>query len=285
MSERIQITPKELIGPTAYLTAAARAYESQRPDRLFDDPWAAALAGHEGKRRFDPIEDKGSSIIVRTRYFDECLQRLAFEEGLRQIVLPAAGLDTRAFRLNWPTGTRFFEIDQPLVLDYKEAILQAQQAQPRCERLVVMADLAEADWSNALLQAGFDPTSPSVWLVEGLLFYLSSEHINQLIGQISILAAQDSWIGFDAIHSAMLASPVMQARIERVARFGSPWIGAIDDPVSFLASFGWEATFVPTVYKGHEYGRAIFPFIPPEELTPESEKLYHMLVTGRRRRQ
>jgi hypothetical protein len=50
-----------------------------------------------------------------------------------------------------------------------------------------------------------------------------------------------------------------------------------------LASLGWEASFVPNVRKGYEYKRAIFPFIPPEELTPESEKLYHMLVTGRRK--
>jgi methyltransferase (TIGR00027 family) len=92
-------TPKELIAPTAYLTAAARAFESQCPDRLFDDPWAAALTKEEGQRRVSFIEDKGVSIIVRTRYFDECLSELTYKEAIRQIVLPAAGLDTRAFRM------------------------------------------------------------------------------------------------------------------------------------------------------------------------------------------
>jgi O-methyltransferase involved in polyketide biosynthesis len=39
---------KNPLGSTAHWTAAARACESAREDRLFDDPWAAALAGTEG---------------------------------------------------------------------------------------------------------------------------------------------------------------------------------------------------------------------------------------------
>nr|BBH94730.1 S-adenosyl-L-methionine-dependent methyltransferase [Thermogemmatispora argillosa] len=284
MSETVYSpTPKELISPTAFLTAAARAFESQRPDRLFNDPWAAVLAGHEGQRRFASVEDQGGSIIVRTRYFDEWLQRLAHEHNIRQIVLLAAGLDTRVFRFNWPSETRFFELDQPLILDYKEAVLKVQQAQPRCERVPVIADLAQPGWEEALLQAGFNPTLPSAWLVEGLLFYLPLDQISRLLEQISRLAAPDSWLGFDAIHSEMISSPLTRVRIDRLARSGAPWIGAIDDPITLLASLGWAATFVSSARKGYEYGRAVFPFIPPAELTLETEKLYHMLVTAWRK--
>ncbi|WP_052887823.1 SAM-dependent methyltransferase [Thermogemmatispora carboxidivorans] len=284
MSETVYSpAPKELIGPTAYLTAAARAFESQRPDRLFNDPWAASLAGHEGEKRFATVEDQGGSIIVRTRFFDEWLLHIANEQGLRQIVLPAAGLDTRAFRLDWPPETRFFELDQPLILDYKEAILKVHQASPRCVRIPVMIDLTLPDWETALLQAGFNPTQPSAWLIEGLLFYLPFEQSHHLFERISRLTASNSWIGFDAIHSEMIRSPRTQARIERLARSGAPWIGAIDDPVALLASLGWEATWVSSGRKGYEYGRAVFPFIPQEGLTPETERLYHMLVTARRK--
>nr|BBH94734.1 S-adenosyl-L-methionine-dependent methyltransferase [Thermogemmatispora argillosa] len=273
---------KQRISVTAHLTAAARAYESQRPDHLFDDPWAALLASREGFSILEKGEDKGGSIIVRTRYFDEWLQRLTHEEGLRQIVLPAAGLDTRAFRLDWPEQTCLYEIDLPAVMDYKESRLQAYQAQPRCKRFVLATDLFSAAWESQLVAAGLNPAQPSVWLVEGLFFYIPLEQTQQLLERLSRLAAPGSWLGFDAIHSAMLSSPLTSSRIQLTRKNGAPWIGAIDDPVALLASFGWQASFVPNVRKGYEYGRAIFPFIPPDALTSETEKLYHMLVTAKR---
>lgn len=273
---------KQRISVTAFLTAAARAVESQRPDRLFDDPWAALLASSEGFAILEKGEDRGASIIVRTRYFDEWLQHLTFEEGLRQIVLLAAGLDTRAFRLDWPPATHFFELDLPAVVAYKEARLQAHQAQPRCQRAIVATDLTSSPWESQLLQAGFEPALPSIWLVEGLSFYLPLTQTCQLLARLSRLAAPGSCLGFDAIHSAMLSSPLTRSRIQLTKKNGAPWIGAIDDPVSLLASFGWQASFVPNARKGYEYGRAIFPFIAPEALNAETEKLYHMLVTARR---
>jgi methyltransferase (TIGR00027 family) len=273
---------KYLISLTAHLTAAARAYESEREDRLFNDPWAAALAGSEGEARFAQIEDNGGSIIVRTRFFDEFLLRATNEEGIRQIVMPACGLDTRAFRLTWPPETRFFELDQPAVLRYKQEVLERQGARPTCERLALPVDLTEPAWTESLLDAGYDPTAPAVWLVEGLLFYLPVEEIERLLTRISSLTAPRSQIGFDAVHSAMIASPRTGQRIRRVAGLGAPWIGSIDDPEGLLGSLGWKATFVTSAEKGREYQRAVFPFLPIEEWTPETLKLYHRLVTAYR---
>ncbi|WP_069804270.1 class I SAM-dependent methyltransferase [Thermogemmatispora onikobensis] len=273
-------TPKELIGPSAFMTAAVRAFESQRPDRLFDDPWAAALATEEGERRRLLIKDQGAPIVVRTRFFDECLHQLSFEKGIRQIVLPAAGLDTRAFRMDWPEDTRFFELDQPMVLEYKEEVLQKQGAHPRCERHSLAVDLTAPEWPDALLQAGYDPHLPAVWLVEGLLFYLSEEQIRRLLEQISSLAAPGSWLGFDSVHSAMLNSPLLEVRTKLVASLGSPWIGAIDDPVSLLRSYGWRATVIYSIHKSLEYNRPVFPFVSKEELTPDLLNLYHHFVAA-----
>ncbi|WP_151727247.1 class I SAM-dependent methyltransferase [Thermogemmatispora aurantia] len=270
------------ISVTAFLKAAARAVESQRPDRLFDDPWAALLASREGFSILEKGEDRGASIVVRTHYFDEWLQRLTHEEGLRQIVLPAAELDRRAFRLSWPPATRFFELDLPAVVLYKEARLQVHQAQPRCQRTILAVDLTSSNWENQLQQAGFQPALPSVWLVEGLFFYLPLEQTRQLLARLSRLAAPGSWLGFDAIQSAMLPSPLTSSRIQLTKKNGAPWIGAIDDPVALLASLGWQASFVPNARTGYEYGRAIFPFIAPAVLNAETEKLYHMLVTAKR---
>jgi len=59
-----------VLGSTARWTAGVRAKESLREDCLFNDPWAAALAGKEGKEWAEHRSgDNGVSITVRTRFF------------------------------------------------------------------------------------------------------------------------------------------------------------------------------------------------------------------------
>jgi len=109
--------------------AAARARESEHPYRLFDDPLAAALAGPEGfawLERMDPVPGFGGPalyVVVRTRFFDDFLHYACWGAGMRQVVLMAAGMDSRAFRLNWPPGTRLYELDRPEVLATKEEVI------------------------------------------------------------------------------------------------------------------------------------------------------------------
>ena len=112
-----------LLALTAHWTAAVRAQESTRQDRLFDDPWAAALAGPEGTAWLEQ-RPPGSTVpmVLRTRFFDHFVQRIAVQDGIRQIVLMATGLNTRDFRLAWPERTQLFELDQPAVLKIKDRI-------------------------------------------------------------------------------------------------------------------------------------------------------------------
>ena len=102
---------------TACWTAAVRAAETSRDDRLFEDPWAATLAGPEGAAWL-AARPPGSTlpIAIRTRFFDDWLHDVAIEAGIRQVVLLAAGLDTRAYRLPWAAATTVFELDRPAVL-------------------------------------------------------------------------------------------------------------------------------------------------------------------------
>src|SRR3712207_6608860 len=108
--------------------AAARARESGRPYRLFNDPLAAALAGPEGfawLERMEPVPGFGGPalyVVVRTRFFDDFLLYACWGAGVRQVVLLAAGMDARAFRLTWPSGTRLYELDRPEVLATKEEV-------------------------------------------------------------------------------------------------------------------------------------------------------------------
>jgi methyltransferase (TIGR00027 family) len=269
-----------ILGSTAYWTASVRAKESMREDRLFDDPWAAALAGKEGLAWIEQ-RSAGSviSMVLRTRYFDDFLQRIAVDNGIRQIVLMAAGLDTRAFRLSWPVKMRLFELDQAPVLEHKEQILRSVGAQPTCERQTIAADLT-GPWEAALVEAGFDPKRPSGWLLEGFLFYLSTQDLTRLLDRATSLASPGSWIGFDIINAITLTSPITRGWVQMQADSGAPWIGTLDDPEGFLAIRGWKATAIPLGAPESNYDRWPYAVIPAT--IPGMPHLW--FVTGKKER-
>lgn len=260
MSEK---TTPDLLASTARWTAAVRAKESRREDRLFNDPWATTLAGKEGEEWVaHQAGDFGvTTMTVRTRFFDDFLQQVAGEHAIRQIVLMAAGLDTRAFRLPWPKQTRFFELDQPQVLQYKERVLNAAGAQPTCERQTIAVDLT-GPWIEALIKTGFNAHQPSGWLLEGFLFYLPTESVTHLLDEVTSRASSGSWMGFDIINSTTLTSPLMRSWIEMQANAGAPWMGTIDDPEDVLARRGWKARLTQLGETEANYGRWSYPIIP-----------------------
>ena len=153
---------------------------------------------------------------VRTHFFDAYFASAA-EAGIRQIVILASGLDSRAFRLEWPSGTVVFEIDQPRVLEYKATTLAAHGVQPSATRHEVAIDL-RFDWPAALKAAGFDPAEPTAWLAEGLLMYLPSDAQDRLFEQITALSAAGSRIAAETAPShAEGRREDMRRRFERVS--------------------------------------------------------------------
>ncbi|MDZ4235351.1 MAG: class I SAM-dependent methyltransferase, partial [Dietzia sp.] len=177
------------VGATAVMVAAARAAETDRPDPLIRDPYAKILVDGAGAGAWEFMLDDtfvakvsetdaeiaamfqhmGSYQAVRTHFFDDFFAA-ATQAGIRQVVILAAGLDSRAFRLPWPAGTTVFEIDQPKVLEYKAATLARHDVDPAADRREVAIDLRQ-DWPAALVDAGFDTAQPTAWLAEGLLMY------------------------------------------------------------------------------------------------------------------
>ena len=273
-------SPGVPLAATAEWIAAVRASETRRPDRLLDDPWAAALAGPHGE---DWLGERAGSpaladMIIRARFFDDFLQRVTGTGEVRQVVLLAAGLDTRGYRLSWPDRVQVFELDQPEVLDRKQDILDGAGARPRCARRAVGADLT-GRWTTALLDAGFDPRALSSWLAEGFLFYLPGDRIARLLDEVTGLAHAGSWLGFNIVNTATLTHPLTRPWIDMQARLGAPWLGTLDDPAAFLAERGWEATLTQPGGPGASYGRWSFP-VPAPGL-PGAPR--HWLVTARRR--
>jgi methyltransferase (TIGR00027 family) len=257
-----KISSDQLLGLTARWTAGVRARESARADRLFEDPWAEALVGKEGAEWLaQRPEDSTIPMAIRTRFFDDFLLDVSRRHAIRQVVLMAAGLDTRAFRLDWPAGTYLFELDQPEVLQYKEGVLHTAGAQPACQRQLIEADLT-SPWQEKLLGGNFDAQLPSVWLLEGFLFYLPSQSITQVLDGVSGLAVPGSWMGFDIINGAMLTSTWTRSWVEMQASMGAPWIGTLDAPQEFLARRGWQATLTQAGASDANYGRWQLPVLP-----------------------
>ncbi|CAM3250581.1 SAM-dependent methyltransferase [Mycobacterium intermedium] len=198
------------VGSTALFVATARALEAQKPDPLAVDPYAELFCRAVGGSWADVLdgtapdhellsEDFGAHFVTfqgaRTRYFDAYFQRAA-DAGARQVVVVAAGLDSRAFRLPWPDGTTVFELDRPQVLDFKSEVLAAHRVQPRAERREIAVDLRD-DWPRALRDSGFDPAQPSAWIAEGLLIYLPAAAQEQLFRGIDGLASRGSHVAVE----------------------------------------------------------------------------------------
>ncbi len=275
------------VGSTAVLVAAARAAETARPDRLISDPYAEILVAGAGTgiweqmlddelpAKLAAVDPEAAAIFeymrsyqgVRSHFFDAFFAD-ATAHGVRQIVILASGLDSRAYRLDWPAGTVVYEIDQPKVLEYKAATLAAHGAQPSAERHEVPIDLRQ-DWPAALRAAGFDPSQPTAWLAEGLLMYLPGAAQDRLFEQITALSAAGSRI---AVETAGRHAPerreVMRERFERIAdQIGmqeGPDITDLtyDDPdradvADWLNAHGWAATGEPSHEVQRRLGRHI----------------------------
>ncbi|BBZ10404.1 class I SAM-dependent methyltransferase [Mycobacterium branderi] len=205
-SERDSWDLASSVGATATMVAAARALATRAEPPLIDDPFAEPLVRAVGidyfVRLLDgeiasgdpalPVDPRHvvTNIAVRTRFFDDFFTAAA-NDGVRQAVILAAGLDTRAYRLPWPDGTVVFELDQPAVVDFKSATLSKLGAQPSAERRTVPVDLRE-DWPVALRANGFDESKPTAWIAEGLLLYLPPEAQDRLFDIITALSAPGS---------------------------------------------------------------------------------------------
>jgi methyltransferase (TIGR00027 family) len=228
---------KTSVGTTAVMVAAARAVETEQPDALIRDPYAKLLVTSSGagvlwEAMLDPdiaakveaLDSESAAHLhhmrgyqaVRTNFFDTFFKN-AVADGIRQVVILASGLDSRAYRLDWPAGTTVYEIDQPQVLHYKSTTLAENGVTPSADRREVAVDLRQ-DWPAALRAAGFDPTQRTAWLAEGLLMYLPAEAQDRLFTLVGELSPAGSRISAEtAPNHADERRQQMRERFRKVA--------------------------------------------------------------------
>jgi methyltransferase (TIGR00027 family) len=202
------------VGVTATMVAAARAVASRDDRPLIDDPYAEPLVravgvdlltrlatGEVNAGDLNDVHDGATgsagamsrmadNMAVRTKFFDEFFLD-ATNAGIKQVVILASGLDSRAYRLPWPAQTVVYEVDQPQVIEFKTRTLAQLGAAPTADRRVVAVDLRD-DWPAALRTAGFDPAQPTAWSAEGLLGYLPPDAQDRLLDTITELSAPGS---------------------------------------------------------------------------------------------
>jgi methyltransferase (TIGR00027 family) len=275
------------VGTTAVMVAAARAAETRQADALITDPYADILVEGAGTGMWatmldEAIVEKAAAIdpeiaaifrhmrnyqAVRTHFFDEHFTR-ATAAGIRQIVILASGLDSRAYRLNWPDGTTVYEIDQPKVLEYKAETLAGNDVKPAATLHQVPVDLRN-DWPTALREKGFDSGRPTAWLAEGLLMYLPADAQDRLFTLITELSAPGSRIAAEAVGvSSDERRAQMQERFDTIANeLGI--VREIDvqelmyndpdraDVAEWLNAHGWRASAVTAQDEMRRLGRFV----------------------------
>jgi methyltransferase (TIGR00027 family) len=243
------------VGYTALLVAGWRALHALSPQPLVRDEYAKVfVAASQDRYLADMLANLGTTedemafprlYGVQTRFFDDFFLS-AGDVGIRQAVIVAAGLDARAYRLEWPYGTTVFEVDLPKVLEFKAHVLDERGAVPRARRVEVAVDL-RTDWPTPLRAAGFEPQSPGAWSVEGLLPYLTDEAQNALFARIGELSAPGSRVAVGALGSrfdhgrlkALEATHPTAADMSGDVDFSALTYEPKTDPAAWLATHGW----------------------------------------------
>jgi methyltransferase (TIGR00027 family) len=300
----------ESVGATALGVAAARAAETESDNPLISDPFARIFldAVGDGVWNWYEAPELPAEVVEaepelparmrtlvdyfasRTAFFDTLFLD-ATRAGIRQVVILAAGLDARSWRLPWPDGTTVYELDQHRVLEFKSSTLTRHGAQPTCNRVEVAVDLRH-DWPTALRQAGFDASAPSAWSVEGLLMYLPATAQDLLFARIQELAAAGSRIGVEALAPNFADPEAIAQRRERMERVQALMAKADpqrqvprsdqlwyfeerDDVADWLRRHGWDVTVTPADELMAGYGRA--PAKDVEQAAP-----WNLFVSGQR---
>jgi methyltransferase (TIGR00027 family) len=147
-------------------------------------------------------------FIARTAYLDQVVQQ-ALCGGVSQIVFLGAGYDTRPYRFNSIIkGTRIFELDAGPTQQRKRRLL-AQANVPIPPQLVyVSINFEKEAFADVLSNAGFDRNGKTLFVWEGVTYYLSPDAVEDTLGFIRDNSPSGSTLCFDY----MIQAPDLASR-------------------------------------------------------------------------
>lgn len=264
----------EGVGATALGVAWSRSQEVTAKCPLFTDPYAQLFIDAAMKRGWqlppaymlERIKSIAGYAASRTKWFDDFFTA-AGAYGIEQSVILAAGLDARAWRLPWISGSVVYEIDQPKVLEFKAETLREHE--PAARHVAVPVDLRH-DWPKALRDTGFDITQPTAWSAEGLLPYLPADGQDLLFERISELSADGSRIAVESFSAGFFDRDYLASRREQMGRLREEageddaqgadpqdlwYIEDRTDVADWLTAHNWQVSSVESLELMRRYGR------------------------------
>jgi methyltransferase (TIGR00027 family) len=256
------------ISDTARWVAAYRARETERPDAVFRDPYARALAGERGEQiaRAMPFAEKNSwPFVARTYLFDRFIAK-EVALGTDVVLNLAAGLDTRPYRMTLPPELRWIEVDLPEILDYKEAVLA--DAKPACRLERVRIDLSNQDARRGLFARVGGSARRALVLCEGLLIYLMAAEVGALAADLAATPHVERWIV--DIQSPGLLKMLAEKTGDLMRQAGAPLLFAPPEGPSFFSAYGWDVASVRSIIKAAAKLQRLPPLMRLMSLLPES---------------
>ena len=235
------------ISDTARWMAVYRARETERPDAVFRDPFARALAGERGEQIANAAvfgEENSWSFLARTYLFDRFVTKQV-KQGADLVVNLAAGLDTRPYRMEWPPTLRWVEVDLPDILDYKEEILG--DAKPVCEVERVRLDLANPDARRGLFDQLGRSAQNVLVISEGLIIYLMPAEVGALAQDLAVPPTFHHWV-VDIVSPGLLAM-VKDRMGKAVQEAGAPFLFGPPEGPPFFEAYGWKPVDVRSMLK------------------------------------
>lgn len=247
--------PIENISDTARWVAVYRAMESARRDAIFNDPFAARLAGPEGAQIVKELK-RGKTLawpmIVRTAVFDEMITDRVAKGGIDTVVNLAAGLDTRPWRMRLPPSLRWLDVDLPAITEYKTNAMRGEK--PVCAYEAIVADLTDAQARAELFARIGSESRSALVITEGLLVYLTAQQAGSLATDIHSMRCATWWL-FDLASPRLL--PIMNRHWgSAVAAGNAPFQFAPAEGTAFFDKFGWrEREFRSGLEEAHRLHR------------------------------
>jgi methyltransferase (TIGR00027 family) len=226
------------ISDTALWVAVYRAMESERPDAVFQDPFARRLAGKRGEEimaSIKPAQRYAWSYTARTHLIDTFVQQ-EVERGADLVIDLAAGLDARPYRMKLPASLRWVDIDLPDILEYKADVLKNEK--PVCRLETIRGDLADAAWRRGVFEQLGRTSKRALIISEGLLVYLTADDVCGLARDLASQPSFQRW-ATDLTNPALLK--MLQKQIgTRLDQAGAPLKFGPEEGPHFFEKCGWK---------------------------------------------
>lgn len=196
------------------------------------------------------LEKKGPGIYwylqARTKHIDHSL-KMGVEDGIRQVVILGAGYDTRAYRFRDVfEGVQFYEVDIGATQMAKKHHLRKLFGAIPDQVTFVEMDFNRDSLHEQLLASGFDINLRTLFIMEGIIYYLPEAAVREVLFEIKSLAVPGSRIVLDYILTAGLAGDESIYGAKEAMKIwnemGEPGLFGLEDPDAaeqFMAGLGF----------------------------------------------